>query len=300
VLVSLAHTTVTGHVPGDDLYSSAHACRCRHPGPTTVYLASQPTVTGTVNTTRISYLGFALRTARLNDDCRPHPTTVAAAPHYPHTRPPDVPTRLVYQRILVNTYCTSDLCRPRGRARPPSHPCVRCAFALTCSGACVDLPGFGRGRSDMSDREDDVLAARGTLGSRTRRSADCDDDCHRPWRTSDFPSDNAVFERCDSTLTSDTLLHGVATFPELHGVTKAPTARLVRRSTKRAPSLVMVCLPFFATFSTIMVSSLCRFSRRPACVTRLKLIGTAVMRYTHCTWPHGLSAHAPNTAARSR
>jgi hypothetical protein len=28
----------------------------------------------------------------------------------------------------------------------------------------------------------------------------------------------------DSTLTSDTLMHGVVTIPELHGVTKAPTA----------------------------------------------------------------------------
>jgi hypothetical protein len=60
----------------------------------------------------------------------------------------------------------------------------------------------------------------------------------------------------DASLTSDTLLHRAATFPELHGVTKDPTARLVRRSTKRALSPVMVCLPFFATSSTIMVSSL--------------------------------------------
>jgi hypothetical protein len=233
-----------------------HAFRCRRPGQAPVYIASQPTVTGTVNTTHIRYLGFALRTARLDDDCRPHPTTVASAPHYPHTRPPDVPARLVYQRILVHTYRTSDLCRPRGRARPPSDPGVRHTFALTCSGACVDLPGFERGRSDMSDREDDVLSARGSLGSRTRRSADRDDDRHRPCRKSDFQSANAEFERCDATLTSATLMHGVATFPELHGVTKAPTARLVRRSTPRTPRLVMVCLPFFATFSTIMVSDL--------------------------------------------
>jgi hypothetical protein len=58
------------------------------------------------------------------------------------------------------------------------------------------------------------------------------------------------------TLTSATLLHGVATIPALHGVTKAPTVRLVLRSTKRAPSLVTVCLPFFTTSSTIMVSRL--------------------------------------------
>jgi hypothetical protein len=136
-----------------------HAFRCSCPGQASVYLASQPTVTGTVNTDRISYLGCDLRTARLNDDCRPHPTKVAAAPHYPHTRPPDVPACL---------------------ARPPSDPCVRRVFALTCSGACVDLPGFGRGRCDMSDREDDVLAARGALGSRTHRSADRADDRHSP------------------------------------------------------------------------------------------------------------------------
>jgi hypothetical protein len=134
--------------------------------------------------------------------------------------------------------------------------CDRRAFALTRSGAGVDLPGFGHAHSDLSDREDDAPVARGALGSRARRSADRDDDRHRPGRTSDFPSDDAAFERCDATLTSATLLHGVATFPELHGVTKAPTGRLVRRSTKRAPSPVMVCLPFFATSSTIMVSSL--------------------------------------------
>ena len=44
---------------------------------------------------------------------------------------PDVPARLVYQRILVNTYRTSDLCRPPGRARPPSAYIDRRVFALT-------------------------------------------------------------------------------------------------------------------------------------------------------------------------
>jgi hypothetical protein len=150
-----------------------------------------------VNTVCINYPDCTLRTARLNDDCQPHPTTVAVVPHYPHTRPPDVPARLVYQRLLVNTYRTSDLCRPPGRARPPSDYHDRRAFALTRSGACVDLAGFGRGRSDMSDREEDVPVARGALGGRTRLTADHhDDDRHRPWRKSDFPSDDAAFERC--------------------------------------------------------------------------------------------------------
>jgi hypothetical protein len=116
-----------------------HAFRCRRPGLAPVYLASQPTAIGTVNTTRINYLGCALRTARLNDDCRPHPTTVAASPHYPHTRPLDVPARLVYHRILVNTYRSSDLCRPRGRARPPSTPATG---ALLPSPAVVPASTF--------------------------------------------------------------------------------------------------------------------------------------------------------------
>ncbi len=132
-----------------------HAFRCSHPGPASVYLASQPTVTEPVNTARISYLGCTLRTSRLNDDCRPHPTTVAAAPHYPHTRPLDVLARLVYQRILVNTYRTSDLCRPPGRARPPSAyrqwPFLLCRESVLFIGTqfsnlytAVDTPARGR------------------------------------------------------------------------------------------------------------------------------------------------------------
>jgi hypothetical protein len=116
-----------------------HAFRCNRPELTSVYLASHPTVTGTVNTDRISYLDCDLRTARLNDDCLPHPTTVAAAPHFPHTRPPDVPARLVYQRLLVNTYRTSDLCRPPGRTRPPSDPA---SGALLPSPAVVPVSTF--------------------------------------------------------------------------------------------------------------------------------------------------------------
>jgi hypothetical protein len=83
-----------------------HAFRKSRLGPASSYLASLATVTGSVNTDRISYLGCALRTARLNDDCRPHPTTVAAAPHYPHTRPPDVHACLAYpkSKSLSNTY----------------------------------------------------------------------------------------------------------------------------------------------------------------------------------------------------
>ena len=66
-----------------------------------------------------------------------------AAHFFPHTRPPDTHAlevgvaRLEYWGSLVNTYCTSDLCRPRGRARPPSAYCDRCTFThrvLTATG----------------------------------------------------------------------------------------------------------------------------------------------------------------------
>jgi hypothetical protein len=49
---------------------------------------------------------------------RPHPCTVTAA-HHPHTRPPDIPARLAYQRSLVNTYSTSDQCRSERARRGP-------------------------------------------------------------------------------------------------------------------------------------------------------------------------------------
>jgi hypothetical protein len=116
---------------------------------------------------------------------QPHPCTVLTAAHHIHTRPPDaVPARLAYQRPLVNTYCMFDL-RSHLRARHRLGP--RRAFTVTRSGAGIDLPGFGHGRSDMSDHEDDAPAARGALGSRARRTADRDDHRHRPWRKSDFP-----------------------------------------------------------------------------------------------------------------
>ena len=126
-----------------------HTFRCRRPGQAPAYLASHSTASGTVNTDHIRHHGCSLRPAQLNADCRPHPTTVAAAPHYPHTRPPDVPACLAYQRLLVNTCRIFDLCRPHARACPL--PSDRHAFALTRSGADVDLPGFGCGSSDMSD-----------------------------------------------------------------------------------------------------------------------------------------------------
>ena len=52
----------------------------------------------------------------------------------------------------------------------------RRVFALTRSGAGVDLPGLRRGRSDMSDREEDTPAASGALGGSARSTADRHDE----------------------------------------------------------------------------------------------------------------------------
>jgi hypothetical protein len=71
----------------------------------------------------------------------------------------------------------------------------RSPLPVTRSGAGIDLPGSGHARSDMSDHEEDDPAARGALGGRARRTADRHDE-DRPWRKSDFPSDDAAFERC--------------------------------------------------------------------------------------------------------
>ncbi len=38
----------------------------------------------------------------------PHPCTVLTAAHNIHTRPPDAPARLLYQRTLMNPYCPED------------------------------------------------------------------------------------------------------------------------------------------------------------------------------------------------
>jgi hypothetical protein len=123
-----------------------------------------------------------------SDRSTPHPC-VAAASHLIHTRPPDIHVAcLAYPRSLSNTYFSLGLCRPR---RIRSHR----ALAITRSGTGVDLPGFGRGRSDMSDHED-ALAASGGFGGRARRNVDRDDEHNRPWRRSDFPSDDALFARC--------------------------------------------------------------------------------------------------------
>jgi len=78
------------------------------------------------------------------------------------------------------------------RTRRPSAYSDRRTFSLTRSGAGVDLPGFGHGRSDMSDQEDDAPAVRNARGAsrpRAGRVPARDDDCgKRQWRRSEFPN----------------------------------------------------------------------------------------------------------------
>jgi hypothetical protein len=105
---------------------------------TTNYPLQSPKRSGTATSAHSSCKPCAVRPKR------------TAVHFFPHTRPPDTHTTfthalevgdacLAYQRLLVNSYYTSDLCRPRGRARPPSASCDLCAFALTRSGDSIDL-----------------------------------------------------------------------------------------------------------------------------------------------------------------
>ncbi len=57
-----------------------------------------------------SYLQSTVRLS-LQRDCtyNPHPCTVLTAAHNIHTRPPDAPACLPYQRTLMNSYCMFDL-----------------------------------------------------------------------------------------------------------------------------------------------------------------------------------------------
>jgi hypothetical protein len=92
------------------LYTSPHILRIA------------PRIPGPVKPARNSSHGCTLLSVvRLSSShcARPHPCTVTAA-HHPHTRPPDIPARLAYQRSLLNTYRTSDLGRPRGSPTRPT------------------------------------------------------------------------------------------------------------------------------------------------------------------------------------
>jgi hypothetical protein len=57
-----------------------------------------------------SYLQSTTRLSLHRDRTyNPHPCTVLTAAHNIHTRPPDAPARLLYQRTLMNPYCMFDL-----------------------------------------------------------------------------------------------------------------------------------------------------------------------------------------------
>jgi len=63
----------------------------------------------------------------------------------------------------MNPYCMFDLSDLGWTRLGP-----RRSFPVTRSGADVDLPGFGRGRTDMSDQEDTPAAQTARGGSSSR------------------------------------------------------------------------------------------------------------------------------------
>jgi hypothetical protein len=112
------------------LYTSPHSLR----------------MTGTVNTARNRFHGCTLHAARLSSYCTrqsQHPCTVLTASHHIHTRPPDIQERLACQRSLVNTYCTSDLWRPRALDNVQN--------ASKRNGRVAGILGPSRPRSSSSD-----------------------------------------------------------------------------------------------------------------------------------------------------
>ena len=128
--------------------------------------------------------------------CKPYAARPrrTAAHFFPHTRPPDTHAHSspqhstfthtlavgdacqVYQRLLVNSYCTSDLCRPRGLARPPSASCDRRAFGHSTMSDPADA-WFPRPRTPPAPRrqKDDthhgLLCPRAYCASRTHTDA---------------------------------------------------------------------------------------------------------------------------------
>jgi hypothetical protein len=177
-------------------------------------------MTCTVNTARNSFHGCTLHAAGLSSYCtRQHPCTVLAAAHHIHTRPPDIPARLAYQRHLVNTYRTSDLRRPRARQGDHRHDHRR-ALALTRSGTGVDIRGVVRDMSDDErgrDRASSSPAARGGIGSHAHQSEARreDRDSSRAWRAGNFPAP-ALYSTAGSSATR--------TFLATSGTSSRPSA----------------------------------------------------------------------------
>ena len=140
-----------------------------------------------------SYLQSTVRLSLQSDRTyNPHPCTVLTAAHNIHTRPPDAPARLPYQRTLMNPYCMFDLCRPRWTRHLQGNQ-GRCTFLVTRNGAGIDLPGFERDRTDMSDQEDTPAAQTARGGSRSHggHALAREDDHGHPWSRGDFvPADD--------------------------------------------------------------------------------------------------------------
>jgi len=104
-------------------------------------------------------------------------------------RPPEPPP--AHQFVVAFHHFLSSWC---GSTISPTYTPTGRTFALTRSGAGVDLPGFGCVRINMSDQAA-AQADRVALCGCARRTVQRDDDRgYRPWRTSDFPYDDAEFE----------------------------------------------------------------------------------------------------------
>ena len=149
---------------------------------------------------------------------------------FPHTRPPDTHAHsspqhstfthtlvvgdacLVYQRLLVNSYCTSDLYRPHGLARPPSASCDRRAF----------------GHSTMSDQADAWFPRTRTPTAPRRQKNDTHHGLLRPRAY------------CASRTPTDATIPGAQLMQAARGATSAHSScklRMVRQRRSRSTLL---------------------------------------------------------------
>jgi hypothetical protein len=200
---STVHRTHTLYRLAPEHFSVAHALDAR------AHIAPLAHTIRTIHPRRAApascaWCDFACSSCKLRAE-RPRRTAVH---FFPHTRPPDThphsssqhstvtgysykfsqqhPTFthvlavgdacLVYQRLLVNSYCTSDLCSPHGLARPQSASCDRRAFGHSTMSDPADA-WFPRPRTPPAPRrqKDDthhgLLCPRAYCVSRTHTDA---------------------------------------------------------------------------------------------------------------------------------
>ena len=130
-------------------------------------------------------------------------TLLTAAPHiHPHATLAVGDACLVYQGLLVNSYCTSDLCRLPGLARPSSASCAWSAF----------------GHSTMSDPADAWFPRPRTPPALSR---------HKDQRA-----------HCASRTNNDAIIPGAQLMQATRGATSARSScnlRMVRQRRTAAP-----------------------------------------------------------------